>query len=89
MLNSVFYEVVVESLRKNRVLFRVSSEFQKVLKFKRLFLVFVCFRFIDIYQYMYWVVENISFDIVYSVVLQGVSEQWLNYLDCNKVLNKF
>ena len=88
MANPVLYEVVVESLRKNRVLLRASSELQKVLKSKRPLPASICFRFIDTYQHMHWAVENISLDIVFPAAPQGVNEQWSNHLDCNKLLNK-
>ena len=87
MSNPVLYEVVVESLRKNRVLLRASSELQKVLKSKRPLPASVCFRFIDTYQHMHWAVENVSLDIVFPTVAQEVNEQWSNH-SCNKLLNK-
>ena len=88
MSNPVLYEVVVESLRKNRVLLRASSELQKVLKSKRPLPASICFRFIDTYQHMHWAVENISLDIVFPAAPQGDDEQWSNHSDCNKLLNK-
>ena len=88
MSTPVLYEVVVESLRKNRVLLRASSELQKVLKSKRPLPASVCFRFIDTYQHMHWAVENISLDIVFPAAPQGINEQWSNQSDCNKLLNR-
>ena len=82
----VLYEVVVESLKKNRVLLRASSELQKVLSSKRALPASVCFRFVDTYQQMHWAVENISLDIVFPTVPEGVSEQWSNQ-SCNQPLN--
>ena len=85
-LHPVLYEVVVESLRKNRVLLRASSELQKVLRSKRPLPASVCFCFIDTYQFMHWAVENISLDVVFPTVPEGATEQWSNH-SCNKMLN--
>lgn len=75
--NLVLYEVVVESLRKNRVLLRASSELQKVLKSRRGHLpASVCFRFVDTYQYMHWALEHINLDVVFPGAPEGSTEQW-------------
>ena len=74
--NLVLYEVVVESLRKNRVLLRASSELQKVLKSVRPLPASVCFRFVDTYQHMHWALEHISLDVVFPTVPEGNTEQW-------------
>ncbi|XP_068677064.1 3'-5' exoribonuclease HELZ2-like isoform X1 [Montipora foliosa] len=72
----LLYEVIVESLRKNRVLLRASIELQKVLKSKRPLPASVCFRFVDTYQHMHWALERINLDVVFPVVPEGISEQW-------------
>ena len=72
----LLYEVIVESLRKNRVLLRASTELQKVLKSKRPLPASVCFRFVDTYQHMHWALEHINLDVVFPVVPEGISEQW-------------
>lgn len=82
----VLHEVVVESLRKNRVLLRASSELQKVLRSKKPLPASVCFRFVDTYQHMHWAVENVGLDVVFPTVPQGVTEQWSSQ-SCNKLLN--
>ena len=87
MPNPVLFEVVVESLKKNRVLLRASSELQKKLRSKRPLPASVCFRFVDTYQHMHWALENINLDVVFPAVPEGITEQWSNH-SCSKVLNK-
>ena len=71
----VLYEVVVESLRKNRVLLRASSDLQQVLKSRRPLPTSVCFRFVDTYQHMHWAVNRVSLGVVFPTVPEGNAEQ--------------
>ena len=74
--NLVLFEVVVESLRKNRVLLRASGELQRVLRTRRPLPASVSFRFVDTYQYMHWAAEHVSLDVAFPSVSVGNTEQW-------------
>lgn len=74
--NQVLYEVAVESLRKNRVLLRASSELQSMFRSRRPLPASVCFRFIDTYKHMHWAAEHVSLDVVFPTVPEGRTEQW-------------
>ena len=71
----VLYEVVVESLRKNRVLLRASSDLQQVLKSRRPLPASLCFRFVDTYQHMHWAAERVRLEVVFPTIPQGNTKQ--------------
>ena len=71
----VLYEVVVESLRKNRVLLRASSALQQVLKSRRPLPASLCFRFVDTYQHMHCAAERVSLEVVFPTVPKGNTKQ--------------
>lgn len=85
--NLQLYEVLVESLRKNRVLLRASSELQKVLKFKKPLPASVCFRFVDTYQHMHWALDRINLDVVFPSIPESNSNQWSTSSHNNLELN--
>lgn len=88
MPNPLLYEVVVESLKKNRVLLRASALLMERLRSKVSLPASVCFRFVDTYQFMHWALENVSLDVVFPAVPEGIREPWTNHSTCAKLLNE-